>query len=316
MFCEVITNNALTVEVWMRIYWRTNICGIANHYRESSHQLIELINTILTVFGPFAQLVTLFFIIKGVVRSCDPCGDCSSFAEELNIYDITWITTDFTLECINPQIILLHDTATVGALQTVQDLHQEKLSVQYIRRGGFRTMNGDPSLNSIGIEAVNNGQTPLLEPQLQSIYKLVGKLKKRWNVDDHMIISHGDIAPDRKMDISGYFHYRDLYDYLNIFPGLFDTELSPAEQKIVLIDQQIGTEDYIANVQENLKQYGYNYLPMKQGQWNENTKLNMQAFNRHFCPEIFELEQFGIHLPNNQRWYKISEERLQKLLKT
>ncbi|PAV79320.1 hypothetical protein WR25_23068 [Diploscapter pachys] len=201
---------------------------------------------------------------------CDPCGDCSSFAKELNIYDITWTTADFTLECINPQIILLHDTVTVGALQTVQNLHQEKLSVQYIGaifqqvkdvyrawhagRGGFRTMTGDPNSNSIGIEAVNNGQTPLLESQLQSMYKLVGKLKKRWNVDDHMIISHGDIAPDRKMDISGYFHYKDLYAYLGIFLGLFDTGLSPAEQKIVLIDQQIGTEDYIANVQENLKQ--------------------------------------------------------------
>ena len=56
------------------------------------------------------------------------------------------------------------------------------------------------------------------------------------------------------MDISGYFRYKGLYDYLGIFPGLFDTELSSAEQKIVLIDQQIGAEDYVANVQENLKQ--------------------------------------------------------------
>ena len=73
---------------------------------------------------------------------------------------------------------------------------------------------------------------------------------------------------------------------------------------------------YFHENSDNYSRYGYNYLPMKQGQWDENTKLNMQAFNRHFCPEIFELEKFGVHLPNNQRWYKISEERLQKLLKT
>ena len=42
MLCEVITNNALTVETWVRMYWHTNICGVANHYRESSHQLIEV----------------------------------------------------------------------------------------------------------------------------------------------------------------------------------------------------------------------------------------------------------------------------------
>lgn len=58
------------------------------------------------------------------------------------------------------------------------------------------------------------------------------------------------------------------------------------------------------------------------GEYGQDCKDVIQAFNRHWCPEIFILEtvDYATNLTNtnplNQQWYALSQERLEKLLKT
>ncbi|PAV78490.1 hypothetical protein WR25_09548 [Diploscapter pachys] len=233
----------------------------------------------------------LFFLfVFGLTRAelnptnpCAPCTTCTSFAKELNVYDMTWTTSDYNDICITPKIILIHDTVSNGGLETIQALHVEKLSVQYIvdqkgaifqqvadvhrawhaGYGSWRDVT-DVNTHSVGIEVVNSGWDPYPAAQLQ---------------------------------------------------GLFDTRLTPAEQKKILVDGSIGSASEIGTVQADLERYGYNYLKMEKGKWDQNTQLNMEAFNRHFVPEVFELEKDGKRNPDNKRWYQLSQERLQKLLK-
>lgn len=57
---------------------------------------------------------------------------------------------------------------------------------------------------------------------------------------------------------------------------------------------------------------------MTSGVYDMNMRNNIQAFNRHFCPEIFTLETITnddtVVVEQNQYWYGISDERLNKLL--
>lgn len=134
------------------------------------------------------------------------------------------------------------------------------------------------NLNSVGIEIVSDGHSAFPAAQvshsntklnskvkIKAVTALVTALKSRWFIKDYNIVAHHDITqvsspkgnnfsfrPDRKDDVSGYFPWQQLYSSLGIYPGLYNTTLSAADQKAVLISS-CSYDDYTLNrVQDGL----------------------------------------------------------------
>uniref|UniRef100_A0A914UKP4 Peptidoglycan binding-like domain-containing protein n=1 Tax=Plectus sambesii TaxID=2011161 RepID=A0A914UKP4_9BILA len=145
----------------------------------------------------------------------------------------------------------------------------------------------------------------------------------RWNITPQNFVAHGDIAPGRKQDVSGYFNWTTFYAELGIFPGLFVSNITADQQKGVLLSSFTNSNVVNANVtnlQQRLSNYGYVSEIDVNGFFDAKTEAVVEAFNRHFCPEIFVKEKEHTYDDNssnspNQQWYGISEERLTYLLK-
>lgn len=71
---------------------------------------------------------------------------------------------------------------------------------------------GSTDLNSasIGIELDNTGEEPFAEPQIVALLALLDQLRIRHRIPAANFIGHGDVAPGRKVDPSGYFPWRRL----------------------------------------------------------------------------------------------------------
>jgi N-acetylmuramoyl-L-alanine amidase len=71
---------------------------------------------------------------------------------------------------------------------------------------------GQRDLNSasVGIELDNNGAEPFSEPQIAALLTLLADLKGRYKLPATSFLGHGDIAPGRKVDPSGFFPWRRL----------------------------------------------------------------------------------------------------------
>ncbi len=76
----------------------------------------------------------------------------------------------------------------------------------------------------------------------------------RWHIRPQDIVAHGDINPSEKDDVSGFFNWRLYYEQLGIWPGLFDSALSPAEQQRVLQQQTAFDSSALRTIQEGLSE--------------------------------------------------------------
>ena len=130
-----------------------------------------------------------------------------------------------------PNLVVIHHTTDVDvdtSLHTLTDPRLER-SVHYVigRDGklfqlvderdrawhaGASYWGGITDLNSasIGIELDNTGREPFPEPQLQTLLALLADLKQRHKIPTANFIGHGDIAPRRKIDPSGFFPWKRL----------------------------------------------------------------------------------------------------------
>ncbi len=72
--------------------------------------------------------------------------------------------------------------------------------------GGNRDLNS----SSIGIELDNNGNEPFAEAQMTALLALLADLSSRWNIPAANVLGHGDVAPGRKVDPSGWFPWQRL----------------------------------------------------------------------------------------------------------
>lgn len=72
--------------------------------------------------------------------------------------------------------------------------------------GGNRDLNSA----SIGIELDNNGNEPFAEAQMAALLALLADLRARWNIPAANVLGHGDVAPGRKVDPSGWFPWQQL----------------------------------------------------------------------------------------------------------
>jgi N-acetylmuramoyl-L-alanine amidase len=252
----------------------------------------------------------------------------------LNIIDWTDKTNNYNNRISS---IVIHHTATNNAQQTLDAFESNGLSAHYIVdkdgsiyklvddekrswHAGVSDWENRSNLNdtSIGIEIINMGNQEFPEIQLSKVAELSKYLMNQYNIKPSNIIAHADIAPHRKFDPSGYFDWEKFYEEIGIFNGLYESKLSPDEKREVLLDwNSEELEDEIGKLQIDLKKFGYKID--NEGLYNYDTRDVVQAFNRHFSPEIFIKEQVEdekvITNLENQKWYKISEERLEFLLR-
>ena len=125
---------------------------------------------------------------------------------------------------------------------------------------------------SIGIEIQNNGHEwgyePFPEPQMQSVIALSQDIINRYNIDFSNVIAHSDIAPTRKQDPG------ELFDW-----SWVDESVAAKITNIDCDENKDFTADYLTT-QRNLSKYGYDI--QKTGECDEQTKLVIIAFQRHF----------------------------------
>ena len=141
-----------------------------------------------------------------------------------------WVgTVNFNLR--KPNYVIIHHTAQDSTAQTLKTFTQTKTQVSahyvigrdgrvfhmlsdYLRawHAGVARWGGVTDINSVsvGIELDNNGREPFAEAQLTSLLKILGYLKRSYNIPAANFIGHGDIAPTRKSDPSALFPWQKL----------------------------------------------------------------------------------------------------------
>lgn len=140
-------------------------------------------------------------------------------------------TTNFNLR--KPNFVIIHHTAQNSCEQTLKTFTLQRTQVSahyvickdgtvhhmlndYLRawHAGAGKWGNDADINSssIGIELDNNGFEPFADAQLTSLLRLLGALKKQYNIPRANFIGHADIAPTRKTDPSIYFPWKKLAD--------------------------------------------------------------------------------------------------------
>ena len=162
--------------------------------------------------------------------------------------------------------------------------------------------------NSIGIEIVNpgysleNGQMTFNVSFTELQFKKVGGLAKdivtRYNIPPTNVLGHADIAPTRKQDPGPLFPWKRLYEEYQV--GMwYDEEtkkIYSAQESKDTFNEEIKDSLFIEKIQNSLQNLGYSIQLTKQ--WDEQTKLIIQAFQFHFRPQkydgILDIETWSI----------------------
>jgi N-acetylmuramoyl-L-alanine amidase len=163
--------------------------------------------------------------------------ESKQFAEIVKAYPLTdslsnaaFIgTTNFNLR--KPNFVIIHHTAQNSCEQTLKAFTTQSSLVSahyvickdgtihhmlndYLRawHAGLGKWGNDADINSssIGIELDNNGYETFTPEQVNSLLKLLGALKKQYNIPQANFIGHADIAPARKTDPNVYFPWQQL----------------------------------------------------------------------------------------------------------
>jgi len=143
-----------------------------------------------------------------------------------------WVgTTNFNLR--KPNFVIIHHTAQNSCPQTLQTFtvtHTQVSAHYVICRDGtvYHMLNDylrawqaglskwgnitDVNSISIGIELDNNGFEPFPPEQINSLLRLLARLKTTYSIPAANYIGHGDIAPTRKNDPSSFFPWKELAD--------------------------------------------------------------------------------------------------------
>ncbi|TDN35793.1 N-acetylmuramoyl-L-alanine amidase [Hymenobacter sp. UV11] len=141
-----------------------------------------------------------------------------------------WVgTTNFNLR--KPNYVIIHHTAQHSADQTLKTFTLTKTQVSahyvigrdgqtyhmlndYLRawHGGVARWGNVTDINSVsvGIELDNDGSEPFQPAQIASLLKVLGGLKRTYNIPAANFIGHSDIAPVRKNDPSALFPWQQL----------------------------------------------------------------------------------------------------------
>ena len=203
-----------------------------------------------------------------------------------------------------PDMLVLHYTGMRTADEAVARLRDAaaKVSAHYVvdedgsilrlvaeeRRAwhaGKGAWQGETDCNtaSIGIEIVNPGHEfgyrDFPEAQIDAVISLVSDIRTRWTIPDARVIGHSDLAPDRKQDPGELFPWKRL---ASVGHGLW---FEPAAERIEALGGPIGVGDEglgVIVLRAGLHRLGYGLQPG--GDYDEATKLTVEAFQRHWRP--------------------------------
>lgn len=141
----------------------------------------------------------------------------------------------------------------------------------------------DCNAASIGVEIVNPGHEfgyrDFPEAQVAAVLELVADIRSRWTIPDARIIGHSDLAPDRKQDPGERFPWKRLAAEGH---GLW---FEPAEERIAALGAPLGPGDEglgVIVLRAGLHRLGYGLPPG--GDYDEETRLTVEAFQRHWRP--------------------------------
>ncbi len=151
---------------------------------------------------------------------------------------------------------------------------------------GVSFWKGETDINSasIGIEIVNPGHEfgyrDFPDVQIAAVIGLLDDIRGRWDIADHRILGHSDVAPARKEDPGERFPWKVLAEHDH---GLWvDPQLPPEGAMGPPLGQGDSGPGVFA-LQGALGKLGYNLLPG--GPFDDETAAIVTAFQRHWCPE-------------------------------
>ena len=203
-----------------------------------------------------------------------------------------------------PDMLVLHYTGMRTADEAIDRLRdaEARVSAHYVvdengailrlvaeeRRAwhaGKGVWQGETDCNaaSIGIEIVNPGHEfgyrDFTEAQIDAVIRLIGDIRTRWTIPDARIIGHSDLAPERKQDPGERFPWKRLAGEGH---GLW---FEPAPERIEALGAPLGVGDEglgVIVLRAGLHRLGYGLQPG--GDYDEATKLTVEAFQRHWRP--------------------------------
>ncbi|WP_296167604.1 N-acetylmuramoyl-L-alanine amidase [uncultured Brevundimonas sp.] len=203
-----------------------------------------------------------------------------------------------------PDMLVLHYTGMQTAAAAIARLcdHEAKVSAHYVvdedgsilklvpeeRRAwhaGRGVWLGETDCNaaSIGIEIVNPGHEfgyrDFPEVQVDAVISLIADIRTRWTIPDNRIIAHSDLAPERKQDPGERFAWKRL---AGAGHGLW---FEPAQERIAALGAplKVGDEGLgVIVLRAGLHRLGYGLPPG--GDYDEATRLTVEAFQRHWRP--------------------------------
>lgn len=199
-----------------------------------------------------------------------------------------------------PEMIVLHYTGMVSgelALKRLCD-PQARVSAHYLieedgrifalvdeeRRAwhaGVSYWRGETDINglSLGVELVNPGHEwgyrDFPPAQIEALIDLMGGMRSRWDIPDHNIVGHSDVAPGRKEDPGELFPWERLAEAGH---GLWADP--PAAPGAPLGPGDEGPGVFI--LQAGLARLGYDTPPG--GVYDQETETTVRAFQRHWRP--------------------------------
>lgn len=135
--------------------------------------------------------------------------------------------------------------------------------------------------SAIGIEIVNSGNKfdpdfePFDEAQVQVILSICKDIVDRNEIKPIFVLGHSDVSPGRKIDPGPRFPWKQLYDNgVGAWPNMEDVNYY-LEKLPECCD--------IKEMQEDLRKYGYHVNV--DGEFTEQTKAVLAAFQMHFNPK-------------------------------
>ena len=145
--------------------------------------------------------------------------------------------------------------------------------------------------SSLGIEIVNLGYPPedeQLAPharrwqpytpqQIAAVGALSRKLVDRYRIPPTQVLAHSDVAPERKQDPGPHFPWRELALHYGVGAWPDETRLAELRQQPAPAWDALGW-------QQRLARYGYGVAPS--GNWDEQSRAAMRAFQLHFRPAL------------------------------
>ena len=145
----------------------------------------------------------------------------------------------------------------------------------------------DCNAASIGIEIVNPGHEfgyrDFPEVQVDAVISLIADIRTRWTIPDNRIIAHSDLAPERKQDPGERFPWKRL---AGAGHGLW---FEPAQERIAAlgVPLKVGDEGLgVIVLRAGLHRLGYGLPPG--GDYDEATRLTVEAFQRHWRPALVD----------------------------